>query len=88
MLQVATPASCAGRNIGPVTHCGSDLGLARVSAERPFFHSLHAGAYDALITDPVEPWVQAVHEHLEGADLEQASILDAGDVAPAGTRRG
>ena len=50
---------------------------ARVSSERPYY-SLHAGAYDALITDPVEPWVQAVHEHLKRAGLEQASILDAG----------
>ena len=50
---------------------------ARVSSERPFYN-LHAGAYDALITDPVEPWVQAVHQHLEGAGLKQASILDAG----------
>ena len=50
---------------------------ARVSSERPFYN-LHAGAYDALITDPVEPWVQAMHERLERAGLKQASILDAG----------
>ena len=41
-------------------------------------YNLHARAYDALITDPVEPWVRAVHGHLEGAGLKQASILDAG----------
>jgi SAM-dependent methyltransferase len=50
---------------------------ARVSSERPFYN-LHARAYDALITDPVEPWVQAVHDRLESAGLEGASILDAG----------
>jgi len=50
---------------------------ARVSAERPFY-DLYAAAYDALITGPVEPWVQAVDEHLVGAGREHAAILDAG----------
>jgi len=45
---------------------------ARVSAERPFY-SLHADAYDALITDPVEPWTDAVHDRLVRADRHRAS---------------
>ncbi|WP_305788280.1 methyltransferase domain-containing protein [Symbioplanes lichenis] len=45
---------------------------ARVSRERPFYLR-HADAYDELITDPVEPWVAAVHSRAPGADL-----LDAG----------
>ena len=50
---------------------------ARVSSERPFY-DLHAKAYDALITDSVEPWVQAVDERLQNAGLARASLLDAG----------
>lgn len=50
---------------------------AQVSAERPFY-SLHADAYDALITDPVEPWVDAVHDLLARAHQPRASVLDAG----------
>ncbi|MFC7625345.1 class I SAM-dependent DNA methyltransferase [Microlunatus sp. GCM10028923] len=50
---------------------------ARVATERPFYDR-HADAYDALITDPVEPWVEAVHERLQGAGITRASILDAG----------
>jgi SAM-dependent methyltransferase len=50
---------------------------ARVSAERPFY-SRHADAYDLLITDPVEPWVDAVHDRLVLAGRPSASVLDAG----------
>jgi SAM-dependent methyltransferase len=50
---------------------------ARASAERPFY-SLHADAYDALITDPVEPWVDAIHDRLVRAHQPHASVLDAG----------
>lgn len=50
---------------------------ARITTERPFY-DLHADAYDALITDPVEPWVDAVDERLRGAGLSSASVLDAG----------
>lgn len=50
---------------------------AKVSAERPFY-SLHADAYDALITDPVEPWVDAIHDRLVRAHRPHASVLDAG----------
>ncbi|MFI7599870.1 class I SAM-dependent methyltransferase [Actinoplanes sp. NPDC049681] len=50
---------------------------ARVSAERPFY-ALHADAYDLLIDDPVEPWVDAVHDRLIRADRPRASVLDAG----------
>ncbi|WP_405058734.1 class I SAM-dependent methyltransferase [Kribbella sp. NBC_01505] len=50
---------------------------ARVSSERPFY-DLHADAYDALIVDPVEPWVDRIDQHLRGAGFESASILDAG----------
>jgi SAM-dependent methyltransferase len=50
---------------------------ARTSSERPFY-ALHADAYDLLITDPVDPWVDAVHLRLEGAGHSPASVLDAG----------
>ena len=46
---------------------------AQASNERPFYAD-HADAYDLLITDPVEPWVDAVHEKLAG----RSTILDAG----------
>lgn len=54
-----------------------DSASARTSSERPFY-ALHAGAYDLLITDPVGPWVDAVHETLAELGLSPASILDAG----------
>ncbi|GAA1615589.1 class I SAM-dependent methyltransferase [Actinoplanes couchii] len=41
---------------------------------RPFY-GRHADAYDLLITDPVEPWVDAVHDRL---GRPGAAILDAG----------
>lgn len=50
---------------------------AEVASERPFY-ALHADAYDALVTDPVEPWVAAVHDELIAAGLRQARVLDAG----------
>jgi SAM-dependent methyltransferase len=50
---------------------------ARITTERPFY-DLHADAYDALITDPVEPWVDAVDDRLRAAGLSSASVLDAG----------
>lgn len=50
---------------------------ARVTAERPLY-SLHANAYDLIITDPVEPWVDAVHDKLAQAHRPRARILDAG----------
>ena len=50
---------------------------ARVASERPFYDQ-HADAYDLLIKDPVEPWVDAVDNELRGAGLTSASILDAG----------
>jgi hypothetical protein len=40
---------------------------AGVAAERPFYDR-HADAYDALISDPVEPWVEAVDESLRPLD--------------------
>ncbi|RYU13939.1 class I SAM-dependent methyltransferase [Nocardioides iriomotensis] len=52
-------------------------GSAEVSGERPFY-GLFAGAYDALIDDPVEPWVDAVHEALGAAGFGSARVLDAG----------
>lgn len=48
-----------------------------VAAERPFYDR-HADAYDALITDPVEPWVAAVDEALGAAGSKDAMVLDAG----------
>jgi SAM-dependent methyltransferase len=50
---------------------------ARISSERPFY-TTHADAYDALITDPVEPWVTEVDTRLRRARHESAYVLDAG----------
>ena len=50
---------------------------AAVSRTRPFY-ARHAQAYDLLVTDPVEPWVQAVHERLVRAGRPATWILDAG----------
>lgn len=50
---------------------------ARASTERPFY-GLHAEAYDLLITDPVGPWVTAVHNRMLREGRREASILDAG----------
>ena len=50
---------------------------ADVAAERPFYDR-HADAYDALISDPVEPWVAAVDESLQAAGFSNAKVLDAG----------
>lgn len=46
---------------------------ARVAAERPCYQR-HAGAYDALVTDPVEPWVDVVDARVPRA----AAVLDGG----------
>jgi SAM-dependent methyltransferase len=54
-----------------------ESGSARVTAQRPFY-SRHADAYDLLITDPVEPWVDAVHDRLLRVAQPRAQILDAG----------
>jgi SAM-dependent methyltransferase len=50
---------------------------ARTASERPFY-ALHADAYDLLITEPVDPWVDAVHDRLRSAGRSPASVLDAG----------
>ena len=50
---------------------------AHVASERPFYDR-HADAYDALITDPVEPWVTAVNDALQAAGFSNAQVLDAG----------
>lgn len=50
---------------------------SQVSGERPFYDR-HADAYDALITDPVEPWVEAVYRRLHDAGYDSARVLDAG----------
>lgn len=50
---------------------------ARTSSERPFY-ALHAHAYDLLIADPVEPWVDAVHDTMARFTGSTVSILDAG----------
>ena len=50
---------------------------AQVSRSRPFYAD-HAAAYDLLITDPVEPWVDAVHDVLVRTGHHAASVLDAG----------
>ena len=48
-----------------------------MAAERPFYDR-HADAYDSLISDPVEPWVEAVDETLRAAGFSTARVLDAG----------
>jgi SAM-dependent methyltransferase len=50
---------------------------ARVSRARPFYAD-YAGAYDLLVTDPVEPWVEAVHDRLLAGGWPSAVVLDAG----------
>lgn len=50
---------------------------SRVSVERPFY-SLHADAYDLLIKDPVEAWVDAVVDRLDANGLGRRRVLDAG----------
>lgn len=50
---------------------------AQVSRTRPFYAD-HAQAYDQLLDDPVEPWVQAVQERLAKAGWRAAAVLDAG----------
>lgn len=50
---------------------------ARVSQTRPFY-AAHADAYDLLVTDPVEPWVEAVHDNLVAQGWSSALVLDAG----------
>jgi SAM-dependent methyltransferase len=58
-------------------HCSGDFSIGEDQHGRPFY-DLHADAYDALITDPVEPWVDAVDDHLRTAGLSSASVVDAG----------
>lgn len=50
---------------------------ARVSRARPFYAD-YAEAYDLLVTDPVEPWVEAVHDRLLARGWQSAVVLDAG----------
>lgn len=49
---------------------------AKVSQSRPFY-SCHADAYDLLVTDPVEPWVEAVTARV-AQPLSPVELLDAG----------
>ncbi|GAA4685457.1 hypothetical protein GCM10023226_23780 [Nocardioides nanhaiensis] len=48
-----------------------------MAAERPFY-ARHADAYDALVSDPVEPWVEAADASLRAAGFSTAQVLDAG----------
>lgn len=50
---------------------------AEVAEGRPFY-ALYAQAYDSLITDPVDHWVDAVDHELRAAGLSAAAVLDAG----------
>jgi SAM-dependent methyltransferase len=50
---------------------------ARVSRARPFYAD-YAEAYDLLVADPVEPWVEAVHDRLLAGGWPSALVLDAG----------
>ncbi|MHA6629757.1 hypothetical protein ACU61A_30325 [Pseudonocardia sichuanensis] len=51
-----------------------------MSTTRPFY-AAYASAYDLLVTDPVEPWVRAVHARLPGR--VPACILAVTAVRPA-----
>ena len=48
-----------------------------MSRERPFYVD-YADAYDLLVADPVEPWVEAVHDRLLAGGWPSADVLDAG----------
>lgn len=50
---------------------------AEVAEDRPFY-ALYAEAYDSLITDPVDHWVDAVDRELLAAGFSGATVLDAG----------
>lgn len=50
---------------------------SRVSRTRPFYAD-YAEAYDLLVTDPVAPWVEAVHDRLALSGWPAAVVLDAG----------
>jgi SAM-dependent methyltransferase len=50
---------------------------ARVSRARPF-NADYAEAYNLLVTDPVEPWAEAVHDRLLAGGWPSAAVLDAG----------
>lgn len=50
---------------------------ARVSSECPFY-ARHAEAYDALIVEPIDAWVDAVHSHLQSVGVPTGALLDAG----------
>lgn len=44
---------------------------------RPFYAD-YADAYDLLISDPVKPWVETVHDRLVAGGWPSALVLDAG----------
>ncbi|HET9172526.1 MAG TPA: class I SAM-dependent methyltransferase, partial [Actinospica sp.] len=48
-----------------------------MSRSRPSY-AAHADAYDLLVTDSVEPWVEAVHDRLAAHGWSSALVLDAG----------
>jgi SAM-dependent methyltransferase len=50
---------------------------AQVSRMRPFYAD-YAEAYDLLVTDPAEPWAEAVHDRLLSSGWPSALVLDAG----------
>jgi SAM-dependent methyltransferase len=50
---------------------------AGVSRARPFYAD-YAEAYDLLVTDPAEPWAEAVHDRLLSSGWPSALVLDAG----------
>ncbi len=50
---------------------------ARASRARPFYAD-YADSYDLLITDPLETWVEAVHDRLLAGGWPSAVVLDAG----------
>jgi SAM-dependent methyltransferase len=73
----AAPVTTVGerprRRHNEVVHSPS----SKISQERPFYPR-HAEAYDALIVDPVEPWVDAVHLQLCRVGASPGVVLDAG----------
>lgn len=56
---------------------GMSSRAASVADDRPFY-ARYAEAYDSLVTDPVDSWVDTVDRELKTAGFNEAAVLDAG----------
>ena len=56
---------------------GMGIRSSEVASERPFY-DLHAESYDALITDSVYSWVEAIDDRMRKEGKAGVSILDVG----------